>query len=94
MEPKIGLDVELKNFLTSFWMFFRFDSAKVRTMDVGGISGHLCDRDRGVGRTWIYDVRCGWKLFGIRMAEAFGSSQVGIMAKSCRCIFHFDRNCS
>lgn len=37
----------------------RFNSAKVKTMDVSGVVGHFCNRDRGIGGNWMYGVRCG-----------------------------------
>jgi hypothetical protein len=61
-------------------------------MDVSGVVGHCCDRDRGIGGYWKYGVRCGWNLLGFRMAEAFGSSQVEILANFCGCVFQFVHN--
>lgn len=46
-------------------------------MDVSGFIGHVCDRDRRIGDNRVDSVWCGWGLPGLKMAAAFGCSQVG-----------------
>ena len=50
-------------------------------MDVSGVAGYSCNHNRGVGGNWMYGVPYGCSLSGFRMAEAFGTSQVGILVK-------------